>query len=153
MQMFWLDEGLPSSLAPGRRPRTTLTPTMVLREGVPVLACGTPGGDQQEQWQLPFLLRHLVGGLDLQEAIDAPSFHTMSVPSSFYPREMSPGELVVEDRLGDDVIQALVARGHRVTRAGGWELGRLCAVERDPETGLLSAGANPRGEQGYACGR
>jgi gamma-glutamyltranspeptidase / glutathione hydrolase len=153
MQMFWLDEGLPSSLAPGRRPRTTLTPTLVLRDGVPVLACGTPGGDNQDQWQLPFLLRHLVGGLELQDAIDAPTFHTLSMPSSFYPREMSPGELVVEDRLGDDVITALAARGHVVTRGGPWALGRLCAVERDPETGVLSAAANPRGGQGYACGR
>ena len=153
MQMFWLDEGLPSSLAPGRRPRTTLSPTLVLRDGVPLLACGTPGGDQQEQWQLPFLLRRLVQGQDLQHAIDAPSFHTMSMPSSFYPREMSPGELVVEDRLGDDVIDDLAARGHKVTRGGPWALGRLCAVERDPETGVLTAGANPRGEQGYACGR
>jgi gamma-glutamyltranspeptidase/glutathione hydrolase len=153
MQMFWLDEGLPSSLAPGRRPRTTLSPTLVLRDGRPVLACGTPGGDQQDQWQLPFLLRHLVGGLDLQEAIDAPTFHTTSFPSSFYPREMVPGELVVEDRLGDDVIAALAGIGHRVTRSGPWSLGRLCAVSRDPETGVLAAGANPRGNQGYACGR
>ncbi|HEY2879228.1 MAG TPA: gamma-glutamyltransferase [Nocardioides sp.] len=153
MQMFWLDEGLASSLAPGRRPRTTLSPTLVLRDGRPVLACGTPGGDQQDQWQLPFLLRHLVGGQDLQEAIDAPTFHTTSMPSSFYPREMTPGELVVEDRLGDDVIGALAGRGHDITRAGPWTLGRLCAVSRDPETGLLAAGANPRANQGYACGR
>jgi gamma-glutamyltranspeptidase/glutathione hydrolase len=153
MQMFWLDDGLASSLAPGRRPRTTLSPTLVLRDGVPVLAAGTPGGDQQDQWQLVFLLRHLVGGQDLQEAIDAPMFHTTSLPSSFYPRDMTPGELVVEDRLGDDVIEALAGRGHGITRAGPWTLGRLCAVSRDPETGLLAAGANPRANQGYACGR
>jgi gamma-glutamyltranspeptidase/glutathione hydrolase len=153
MQMFWLDEGLSSSLAPGRRPRTTLSPTLVLRDGRPVLACGTPGGDQQDQWQLPFLLRHLLGGQDLQEAIDAPTFHTTSFPSSFYPREMVPGELVAEDRLGDDVLTELARRGHRVTRSGPWSLGRLCAVARDPDTGLLSAAANPRGSQGYAVGR
>ncbi len=153
MQMFWLDDGLPSSLAPGRRPRTTLSPTLALRDGRPVLACGTPGGDQQDQWQLPFLLRHLVGGQDLQEAIDAPMFHTTSMPSSFYPRDMTPGELVVEDRLGDDVPAALAGRGHRVTRSGPWSLGRLSAVARDPDTGLLSAAANPRGSQGYAVGR
>jgi gamma-glutamyltranspeptidase/glutathione hydrolase len=94
-----------------------------------------------------------VGGQDLQPAIDAPSFHTMSVPSSFYPREMSPGELVVEDRLGEEVIDDLTARGHKITLGGAWSLGRLCAVERDPVTGVLMAGANPRGEQGYACGR
>jgi gamma-glutamyltranspeptidase/glutathione hydrolase len=153
MQMFWLDEGLPSSLAPSRRPRTTLSPTLVLRDGMPVVACGTPGGDQQDQWQLVFLLRLLAGRQDLQEAIDAPMFHTTSLPSSFHPREMNPGELVVEDRLGDAVIEGLAARGHLVTRAGPWTLGRLCAVSRDPEAGLLGAGANSRGAQGYAVGR
>src|SRR5690606_33990278 len=88
-QMFWLEEGLASSLAPGRRPRTTLTPTLVLRDGRPVLACGSPGGDQQDQWQLLFLLRHLAGGRSLQEAIDAPAFHTSGFPGSFYPRTMA----------------------------------------------------------------
>jgi gamma-glutamyltranspeptidase/glutathione hydrolase len=153
MQMFWTDSGLPASVGPGRRPRTTLSPTLVLRDGVPVLACGTPGGDQQDQWQLSFLLRHLVGGLDLQSAIDAPSFHTDAFPSSFYPRDMVPGSLVVEDRLGDVVLAELADRGHDVVRGGPWSLGRLCAVARDPATGLLSAAANPRGEQGYAVGR
>jgi gamma-glutamyltranspeptidase / glutathione hydrolase len=153
LQMLWLDEDLPASLAPGRRPRTTLSPTLVLRDGMPVLATGTPGGDQQDQWQLVFLLRHLAGGQELQQAIDAPTFHTNSMPSSFYPREMSPAELVVEDRLGEAVIDALAARGHRVVRAGPWTLGRLSAVSRDPETGLLAAGANPRAAQGYAVGR
>ena len=152
MQMFWLDEGLPSTVAPGKRPRTTLSPTLVLRDGAPYLACGTPGGDQQDQWQLLFLLRHLVQGLDLQEAIDAPAFHTTSLPGSFYPREMTPAGLVAEDRLGDEVLEELARRGHEVTRSGPWSLGRLCAVSRDA-TGLLAAGANPRGEQGYACGR
>jgi gamma-glutamyltranspeptidase/glutathione hydrolase len=80
-------------------------------------------------------------------------FHTNSLPSSFYPREMIPGDLVVEDRLGEAVIDGLARRGHRITRAGGWRLGRLCAVSRDAETGLLGAAANPRGNQGYAVGR
>jgi gamma-glutamyltranspeptidase/glutathione hydrolase len=153
MQMFWLEAGLPSTVGPGRRPRTTLSPTLVLREGQPVMACGTPGGDQQDQWQLLFLLRHLVGGQQLQEAIDAPTWHTTSLPGSFYPREMTPGGLVVEDRLGDVVIDELVRRGHDVTRSGPWSLGRMCAVTRDPANGDLAAGANPRGEQGYAAGR
>ena len=153
LQMCWLDEGLPASLTPGRRPRTTLSQTLVLRGGTPVLACGTPGGDQQDQWQLPFLLHHLVGGRDLQEAIEAPSFHTTSIPSSFYPRETHPGELVAEDRLGPEVLAELERRGHRLLRAGDWTLGRLSAVARDPETGLLSGAATARGEQGYAVGR
>ncbi|MGC4850921.1 gamma-glutamyltransferase family protein [Micromonospora sp. DT15] len=153
LQMFWLEEGLASSLAPGRRPRTTLSPTMVHRDGEPVLACGTPGGDQQDQWQLPFLVRHLVGGQSLQEAIDAPAWHTVSLPGSFYPRDMEPGVLVVEDRLDEGVLAALRAYGHEVRVTDGWSLGRLCAVTRDPATGVLAAGANPRGMQGYACGR
>jgi gamma-glutamyltranspeptidase/glutathione hydrolase len=152
-QMFWLDEGLPASLAPGARPRTTLTPTLVMRDGEPVLACGSPGGDQQDQWQSLFLLRHLVGGLTLQEAIDAPMFHTTSFPGSFHPREMEPGVLVVEDRVDPDVLDTLRARGHRVELSGPWSLGRMCAVTRDPATGVLAAGANPRGMQGYAVGR
>ncbi|MFF0176712.1 gamma-glutamyltransferase family protein [Micromonospora profundi] len=153
LQMFWLEEGLASSLAPGRRPRTTLSPTMVHRDGQPVLACGTPGGDQQDQWQVPFLLRHLVGGQTLQEAIDAPAFHTVGLPESFYPRDMEPGVLVVEDRLDDATVAALRAYGHEVRVSDAWSLGRLCAVSRDPATGVLAAGANPRGMQGYACGR
>ena len=153
LQMLWLEEGLASSLAPGRRPRTTLSPTMVHRDGEPVMACGTPGGDQQDQWQLVFLLRHLAGGQSLQEAIDAPMWHTASLPASFYPRGFEPGVLVVEDRVGEDVRAALRSYGHEVRLADPWSLGRLCAVTRDPATGVLAAGANPRGMQGYACGR
>ena len=152
-QMFWLDEDLPASLVPGARPRTTLSPTLVLRDGEPVLACGTPGGDQQDQWQSLFLLRHLVGGQTLQEAIDAPMFHTTSFPGSFHPRGSEPGVLVTEDRVDPAVLEALRGRGHEVVTQGSWSLGRMCAVTRDPATGLLAAGANPRGMQGYAVGR
>ncbi|MBU8860857.1 MULTISPECIES: gamma-glutamyltransferase family protein [unclassified Micromonospora] len=153
LQMCWLEEGLASTLRPGRRPRTTLSPTLVLRDGEPVLACGTPGGDQQDQWQLLFLLRHLAGGQELQEAIDAPTWHTTSLPASFYPREVEPGALVLEDRFDADVLAGLRARGHTVRLSDPWSLGRMCAVTRDPHTGVLSAGANPRGAQGYATGR
>lgn len=153
LQMMWLDEASPSALIPGRRPRTTLTPTLVLRDGEPLIALGSPGGDQQDQWQLLFLLRVLVGGYTPQQAIDAPALHTTSFPGSFWPRTWTPGGAVVEDRLGDDVIAGLERRGHVVTRAGDWALGRLSAVTRDPATGLLGAAANPRGAQGYAAGR
>jgi gamma-glutamyltranspeptidase/glutathione hydrolase len=152
-QMTWLQDDLPSTLRPGRRPRTTLSPTLVLRAGEPVLACGTPGGDQQDQWQLCFLLAHLGHGLDLQAAIDAPAWHSNSFPSSFVPRQAAPGELVVEERVGPEVIAELRRRGHRVVVSDGWSLGRLSAVARDPRTGVLSAAANPRGMQGYAAGR
>ncbi len=153
MQMFWLEDGLPSSLAPGKRPRTTLTPTLVMRDGRPVLACGSPGGDQQDQWQLLFLLRHLVQGQPLQEAIDAPTWHTTSFPASFYPRESEPGVIVAEDRIGADVGAQLERLGHTVRAVDPWSLGRMCAVTRDPDSGVLRAGANPRGMQGYAVGR
>jgi gamma-glutamyltranspeptidase / glutathione hydrolase len=153
LQMFWLEQGLASSLAPGRRPRTTLTPTLVHRDGLPVLACGSPGGDQQDQWQLIFLLRHLLGGQSLQQAIDSPMWNTPSLPGSFWPRVVEPGVLVVEDRIGEEVIARLSAMGHEVRVSDSWSLGRMCAVTRDPASGILSAGANPRGMQGYACGR
>ncbi|GAB2739603.1 gamma-glutamyltransferase [Nocardioides pakistanensis] len=153
MQMFWLEEGLASSLKPGLRPRTTLTPTLVHRDGMPVMACGSPGGDQQDQWQLLFLLRTLAGGMTLQEAIDAPAFHTTNLVSSFWPRVVEPAGLVVEDRVPEETREDLFVRGHELTVGGPWTLGRLCAVARDPETGVLSAGANPRGMQGYAVGR
>jgi len=152
-QMTWLQEGLPSSLAPGRRPRTTLSPTLVLRGGEPVLGCGTPGGDQQDQWQLCFLLAYLGSGLDLQAAIDAPAWHTTAFPSSFAPRRAATGEIVVEERVGEEVLEELRRRSHRVVVADGWSLGRLSAAGRDPWTGVLSAAANARGMQGYAVGR
>ncbi|MGW0608984.1 gamma-glutamyltransferase family protein [Streptomyces sp. NPDC002788] len=158
LQMAWLEEGLPNSLTPGRRPRTTLTPSIALREGVPVMAFGTPGGDQQDQWQLHFLLAvalraRVRGGLDLQGAIDAPNWHNDSFPGSFYPRGMRPGSVTVESRTDPAVVEELRRRGHEVTVGGPWSEGRLCAVARDPETGVLSAAANPRGMQGYAVGR
>jgi gamma-glutamyltranspeptidase/glutathione hydrolase len=158
LQMAWLEEGLPNSLTPGRRPRTTLTPSLALRDGVPVMAFGTPGGDQQDQWQLHFFLavalRSTVrGGLDLQGAIDAPNWHQESFPGSFFPRAMRPGGVTVESRMGERTIAELRRRGHRVTVGGPWSEGRLCAVARDPETGVLSSAANPRGMQGYAVGR
>lgn len=153
LQMTWLDEASASRLEPGRRPRSTLTPTLVLRDGVPVIALGSPGGDQQDQWQLLLVLRLLVGGYQPQQAIDAPALHTTSAPGSFWPRTWEPGGAVVEDRLGEEVIAGLRARGHVVTRAGDWALGRLSCVTREPATGLLTAGANPRGAQGYAAGR
>lgn len=151
-QMFWLDRGLPSSLAPGKRPRTTLTPSLVLRDGAPYLAFGTPGGDMQDQWSLLFLLRHLHHGMNLQEAVDAPTWHTTHFRSSFDPRRAEPGSVSVEARVGEEVIAGLRARGHRVRVEGPWSLGLTSAVSRSPD-GVLRAAASPRGMQGYAVGR
>ncbi len=147
-QMFWLEDGLASSLRPGRRPRTTLSPSLGLRDGEPVLAFGTPGGDQQDQWQLCFWLAHTVGGLDLQAAIDAPTWHSTAFPSSFAPRGWEPGGLVVESRLGRSTLEALRRRGHLVTDAGPWALGRRCAVGRGD---FLRAAADPRSGYGGAA--
>jgi gamma-glutamyltranspeptidase / glutathione hydrolase len=151
-QMFWLEDDLPNSLAPGKRPRTTLSPTMAARGGEPYLATGTPGGDQQDQWTLHVFLGHVHFGLDLQAAIDAPNHHTEAFPSSFYPRETLPRHVAVEDRVGEETIAGLRERGHEVEVSGPWSLGRVSSVAREPE-GVLKAGANPRGEQGYAVGR
>jgi gamma-glutamyltranspeptidase / glutathione hydrolase len=151
-QMFWLEEGLPNSLEPGKRPRTTLSPTLVARGGEPALALGTPGGDQQDQWSLHSLLAHVHFGMDLQAAIDAPNHHTEAFPSSFYPRETRPRHVAVESRAGREAMDGLRARGHVVEEADAWSLGRVSMVARDRD-GEMRAGANARGMQGYAVGR
>jgi gamma-glutamyltranspeptidase/glutathione hydrolase len=151
-QMFWLEEGLPNSLEPGKRPRTTLSPTLAAHSEESRLALGTPGGDQQDQWTLHVLLAHVHHGLDLQAAIDAPNHHTEAFPSSFYPRETLPRHVAVEDRAGRETIEGLRERGHEVEESGPWTLGRVTAVGSEPG-GILKAGANPRGRQGYAAGR
>jgi gamma-glutamyltranspeptidase/glutathione hydrolase len=150
-QIFTLTPGLPNTLAPGKRPRTTLSPSLALRDGQPYLAFGTPGGDQQDQWTLAFFLNHVLFGMNLQEAIDAPAFHTSAFPSSFYPRESFPRALDVEERVGPEVIAGLRARGHEVRVRPPWSLGRVSAVARTG--GFLYAAANARGMQGYAVGR
>ncbi|MCC7047991.1 MAG: gamma-glutamyltransferase, partial [Alphaproteobacteria bacterium] len=151
-QMFWLDTASPSALAPGKRPRTTLTPSMAMRDGKPYIAFGSPGGDQQEQWSLTVFLRHAHHGLNLQEAIDAPHFHSEHVPSSFWPRAAKPAVIGVEDRLPAATLTELQRRGHIVEKRGEWALGRVSAAAREPD-GRLKAAANPRGMQGYAVGR
>ncbi|MFJ6679110.1 gamma-glutamyltransferase family protein [Microbacterium sp. NPDC091382] len=152
LQMCWLDESSPAALRPGHRPRTTLSPTLV-HDGDTRIALGTPGGDQQDQWQLPMLLRMLVGGYTAQQAIDAPTLHTSAMVDSFWPRTWDPTGVAAEGRLGEDVLAGLARRGHHVTPVGDWSLGRLSAVGRDGGTGILWAAANPRGMQGYAAGR
>ena len=150
-QMFWLRPGLPASLHPGARPRTTLSPSMALRDGKPWMAFGTPGGDQQDQWQTVFFLRMVHHNLNIQEAIDLPSFHSEHFTSSFWPRAARPGKLVLEGRFDDAVLAELIRRGHRAEKGDDWSEGRMSAARI--EAGQLRAGANPRGMQGYAVGR
>jgi gamma-glutamyltranspeptidase/glutathione hydrolase len=151
-QMFWLTEGLPASLAPGKRPRTTLTPSLAFENGEPRLAFGTPGGDQQDQWQMPVFLRRVHHGLNMQEAIELPMFHSAHAPSSFYPREARLGHLMVEENVGEETIAALEAQGHAVERAAAWTVGRTTAAEKGAD-GILRAAATPRLMQAYAIGR
>jgi gamma-glutamyltranspeptidase/glutathione hydrolase len=150
-QMFWLEENHPASLAPGKRPRTTLSPTLALRDGEPFLAWGSPGGDQQDQWTAQFFLRHVHAKLNLQEAIDAPAWHSEHFPISFWPRTARPGVLVVENRIPKATIEELKRRGHIVEIGPDWSEGRLTAASRVGER--RRAAANPRGMQGYAAGR
>jgi len=150
-QMFWLEEGHPASLAPGKRPRSTLTPTMALRDGEPYLAWGSPGGDQQDQWITQFFLRHVHAKMNLQESIDAPAWHTEHFLSSFWPRTARPGVIVVENRVPKETRDELKKRGHKVEVGPDWSEGRLTAASKDGKR--RKAAANPRGMQGYAAGR
>ena len=150
-QMFFLEEGHPAALGPGRRPRTTLSPTMALRDGEPYLAWGSPGGDQQDQWITQFFLRHVHAGMNLQECIDAPAWHSEHFPISFWPRTARPGVLVVEGRVPKATVEELTRRGHIVEVGPDWSEGRLTAASRVGQR--RRAAANPRGMQGYAAGR
>jgi len=150
-QMFWLEEGHPAALGPGRRPRTTLSPSMALRDGEPYLAWGSPGGDGQDQWITQFFMRHVHCGMNLQEGIDAPAWHSEHFPSSFWPRTARPGVLVLEGRVPQTIVAELRRRGHVVEIGPGWSEGRLTAASRvGPRR---RAAANARGMQGYAAGR
>lgn len=151
-QMFWLRPGLPNSLAPGKRPRTTLSPSFALKDGKAWMAFGTPGGEQQDQWQPIMFSRMVDHAMTIQQAIDVPSFHSEHWPSSFWPRVAKPGKVVVEGRYPAEVGQALAARGHLVEVGGDWSEGRLTGARQELD-GQLFAGANPRGMQGYAVGR
>jgi gamma-glutamyltranspeptidase/glutathione hydrolase len=151
-QMAWLEPGHPNSLAPGKRPRTTLSPTLVLREGEPRLAFGTPGGDQQDQWTLEFFLAHTQHGLDLQAATESLAFHSDHVPPSFAPRVRRPRVVLIEENCDPAAAAALTARGHELEPVPAYSLGKVCATGLEPD-GMVLAAASPRGEQAYAMGR
>jgi gamma-glutamyltranspeptidase/glutathione hydrolase len=151
-QMFDLDPHRAGVVAPHKRPRTTLTPSLVLKDGRPWMVFGTPGGDQQDQWTLQFFLNVVDFGMNLQEAVDAPTFHSVHFPSSFYPRRARPGGLVVEAHVPEATRKELAARGHKVTAAAAWANGRVMAVQADPKKGVLSGAASPRGMTAYVTG-
>lgn len=151
-QMFWTHKGHPNSVAPRKRPRSTLSPSMALRDGKAWMSFGTPGGDQQDQWQPIMFLRMVHHGMGIQQAIDAPSFHSEHWPSSFWPRVARPGKLMIESRFPAGVLEDLQRRGHLAELSGDWSEGRLSGARLEMD-GQMLAGANPRGMQGYAVGR
>src|SRR6266542_1590938 len=152
-QMFYLDEHHANALEPGKRPRTTLTPSLALKDGQPWLAFGTPGGDQQDQWTLQFFLNVVDFGMDLQEAIDAPTVHTSHFPGSFYPHRAYLGRAHAEGRVSVEVRAALEAKGHEIRVDGDWSHGQVTAVSFDPATGVVRGAASPRARTAYVMGR
>jgi len=151
-QMFNLRPGHPNCVEPRKRPRTTLTPSLALKDGKPLMVFGTPGGDQQDQWTLQFFLNVVDLGMNLQEAVDQPTFHTLHVPSSFYPHDAVPGGLVVEGRIPESTRQELARRGHVVQTTGDWVNGKVMAVQRDATKGTMTGAVSPRGQIGYVAG-
>ncbi|MBM3486798.1 MAG: gamma-glutamyltransferase family protein [Alphaproteobacteria bacterium] len=152
-QMFWLVDGHPNALAPRKRPRTTLTPTLVTRDGAPHLAFGSPGGDCQDQWTLHFFLAHVHFGLDLQAAIEAPEWQSIHWPDSFYPRGYTPAGVLFESRMDRGVLETLARRGHRIGVLGPWDAGHQLAVGYDAESRQMTGAASPRAEAAYVVGR
>jgi gamma-glutamyltranspeptidase / glutathione hydrolase len=148
MQTFYLDERHPNSLQPGKRPRTTLSPSLAMRGDEPYLAFGTPGGDQQDQWTLQFFVNTVDFGMDLQEAIEAPKFSTPHFHSTFFPHAAMPGTLRLEDRVAKPVLDILAARGHQIEVKAPWSEGHVLAVQVDRARGVVMAGADPRGQLG-----
>jgi gamma-glutamyltranspeptidase/glutathione hydrolase len=151
MQMFWLDQRAAAALAPGRRPRTTLSASIALDGGGRGIAFGTPGGDNQDQWSTTLFLRWLHFGLNAQQAIDTPMFDMVHFPSSFYPRATVLNRLNLEGRFPPETVTELRRRGHGVEVQGDWSLGRLSLAGRRGAERF--AAANPRFMQGYAVGR
>ena len=143
IEMFNFERGHPNVLVPGKRPRTTLVNYILVKNGTPIMTVGCPGGDFQAQADVQLILNTLVFGMNPQEAIEAPRFATQSVTDSFYPHTYYPGQLAVEEGILAQTVESLEALGHRVVRSATCGLGATVA-RRDPETGVLSTGGDPR---------
>jgi gamma-glutamyltranspeptidase/glutathione hydrolase len=152
MQMFYLDPAHANALMPGKRPRTTLTPSLALKDGEPFMVFGTPGGDQQDQWTLQFFINYVDFGMNVQEAVDAPNFHSSHFPASFYPHSAEPGAMAIENRVSEETIESLKAKGHNVQVVRGWSHGRVLGIRYDAGTGVMYGASSPRLETGYAMG-
>ena len=142
-EMFVLEDGHPNALAPGKRPRTTLVSYLICENGAPIMTVGCPGGDDQAQANLQIMLNLLVFAMDPQQAVEAPRFSTQTLVNSFYPRAYKPGQLNVEPAIADSTRAELTALGHTVTEIGACGIGAV-VTRRDPDGGVLAAGADPR---------
>lgn len=151
-QMFHLNPDHVERLEPGKRPSTTLSPSLVKRDGAPYMAFGTPGGDQQDQWTLQLFLNHVDFGMNLQKAIDMPTVHTTHFPASFWPHDAHPGVVHIEPGISEEAIEGLKRRGHIIVIDQPWSHGRCLAVAIDQKTGLKLGGASPRVGTPYAIG-
>ena len=151
-QMFYLNEGRPNALQPRKRPRATLTPSLVTRNGEPYMVFGTPGGDIQDQSTLQFFLNKIEFGMNVQAAVDSPTVYSTHFPSSFYPREAFPGQMHAEARLAEGVVSELERRGHKVGLVEPWSVGKVMGIEYDGASGIIQGGASPRGALASAIG-
>lgn len=151
-QMFYLNPKRPNALTPRKRPRATLSPSLVTKGGEPFMVFGTPGGDSQDQLTLQFFLNYVEFGMNIQEALEAPLVYSVHFPASFYPRAAYPGRVVVEERISREVIAELERRGHEVVLTDGWTTGKAMAIRYNKERGVISGGVSPRRVIGYALG-
>jgi gamma-glutamyltranspeptidase/glutathione hydrolase len=148
MQVFDLDPASPNVLAGGKRPRTTLTPTILVKDGRPFLAISTPGGDSQDQQIANVLVNLIVFGMGLQEAIEYPRINSLHPFSSFDDHKSEPGVLEIESRVPAETLEELKKRGHRLKVLGGYGMPTgVVAVGVDPRTGTLRGGADVRRER------
>jgi gamma-glutamyltranspeptidase/glutathione hydrolase len=143
---FSLKPGTANALAPGKRPRSTLQSTLVLKNGAPVFVMGSPGGDNQCMATMQTFLNLVEFGMDVQQAIEATRWSTRAFPSSPFPHTWYPGDLMLEERVPEAVRAALAGKGHKIQVTGPWVLSDTAAIQIDPATGVLSAGADPRHE-------
>jgi gamma-glutamyltranspeptidase/glutathione hydrolase len=145
LQSALTDANSPNVVAPGKRPRITLTPTLVLKNGAPFMVLSTPGGDNQDQALLQVMLNVIEFGMNPQEAVEAPRFDTQHYVSSFDNHEFLPGVLNVESRISADVISQLNARGHKIKVQSPWGTGSSpTVIMYDAKSGVISGGADPR---------
>ena len=150
--MLHLDPDHVEKLEPGKKPSTTLTPSLVMRAGEPYMVFGTPGGDRQDQWSLQFFLNHIDFGMNVQQALDQPTVHSNHFPGSFWPHAAFPGRVYAEPRIPSETIEELREKGHEVIVSPPWSHGRCLAIRYDPETGVMYGGASPRTGAPYAIG-